>query len=269
MKKTKRIDLLDGLMLFFGLCVAYSYAVYLATLISTGRMPREYILPICVLLLVVIPTAFCLIFKKKMTAAIPRIFFALKVLFVSGMALYTVCFSIFIAAAVTHPHDAAAIEQADAVIVFGCRVNGYAPSQRLQERLDAALSVLEKHEGSVCVVSGGKGEDEIISEAEVMRVYLEERGIAPERILMEDQATSTAENIDYSMDLLNQKGLIKDDTAIVGISGDYHVMRIDLLAGQRDVEMSVVGAGGSGFFSLHANLVREFMAYVHGLIFKA
>lgn len=266
MKQIKRFDILDGLMLFFGLCVAYCYGVYLGTLISTGRMPREYILPICVLLLVFLPTGVSLIFKRKMTAAIPRIFLTLKIIFVSGMALYTVCFSIFAVSAVMHPHDAAAVEKADAVIVFGCRVHGYEPSQRLQERLDAALSVLEEYEDSVCVVSGGKGEDETVSEAEVMRAYLEEHGIAPERIVMEERATSTAENLSYSMAVLAQMDLPKD-AAIVGISGDYHAMRIDLLAKQQDVALTTVGIGGSGFVSLHASLVREFMAYVQALIF--
>ena len=263
----KRVDVLDILMLFFGFCVVFNYAVYLISLIRTNRLPGEYILPIVVLSLVLVPTALCFVFRGRMTAAIPRVFLTKKIIFVSGMALYTVCYAAFAAAAMLHPHDAAAVKKADVVIVFGCRVHGYEPSQRLQERLDAALSVLEKYEDSVCIVSGGKGEDETVSEAEAMRAYLEKRGVAPERILLEDRATSTAENLSYSMEILKEKGL-SENTAIVGISGDYHAMRIDLLAKQQGIPLTVVGVDGSGFISLHASLVREFMAYIHALIFK-
>ena len=51
-------------------------------------------------------------------------------------------------------------------IVLGCRVYGERPSLSLVERLEAAYDYLIENPKAVCVVSGGKGDSENISEAE-------------------------------------------------------------------------------------------------------
>ena len=69
----------------------------------------------------------------------------------------------------------------------------------LRERLIAAQDYLDENPEAVCVVSGGQGADESMSEAQCMRTKTStEHGIAPERIYMEDKSTSTRENIKFS-----------------------------------------------------------------------
>ena len=81
----------------------------------------------------------------------------------------------------------------DYIIVLGAQMKPGGPSVVLKFRLDAAYDYLTANEDTLCVVSGGQGSNEPCSEAEGMYAYLVERGIAPERILMEDQSTDTSE----------------------------------------------------------------------------
>ena len=48
------------------------------------------------------------------------------------------------------------------------------------------------------MLSGGKGDDEPVTEAEAMRDYMVYNGISPDKILLETHSTSTVENIAYS-----------------------------------------------------------------------
>lgn len=77
------------------------------------------------------------------------------------------------------------------LIVLGCKVYGEHASRSLRERLDAALIYLEENPNSQCIVSGGMGEGEKISEAECMYRYLTKKGINSSRIIKEDKSTST------------------------------------------------------------------------------
>ena len=80
------------------------------------------------------------------------------------------------------------------VVVLGCKVKGTVPSLMLQRRLEAAKDYLQQHPDIPCIVSGGKGTGEDISEAQAMKTYLTAAGIAADRILMEDRSTDTHEN---------------------------------------------------------------------------
>ena len=52
------------------------------------------------------------------------------------------------------------------MVIFGCQVKPDGPSVLLRDRLDTALDYLEDHPDMKIVVSGGKGDDEHISEAQ-------------------------------------------------------------------------------------------------------
>lgn len=112
--------------------------------------------------------------------------------------------------------------QRSTVIVLGCKVNGEEPSLALARRIDAAIEYLEEYPQSIAIVSGGQGPDEGISEAEAMRRRMLDRGISPERIIMEDQSTSTYENLSYSKQII-EKNQLGDDTVI--ITEGYHLTR--------------------------------------------
>ena len=51
------------------------------------------------------------------------------------------------------------------MVVFGCKVNRDGPGAMLKDRLDTVLDYLEDHPETNVVLSGGKGDDEHVSEA--------------------------------------------------------------------------------------------------------
>ncbi len=128
-------------------------------------------------------------------------------------------------------------ENPQAVIVLGCKVRGETPSRMLRRRLDAAAEYLKENEDVVCVVSGGKGEDENISEAQAMRIYLVDKGIAPERIIEEDKSVNTYENLEFSLDKL---GIESGEIAIV--TDGFHQYRAGYIAKSFGVDASAVNA---------------------------
>ena len=139
------------------------------------------------------------------------------------------------------------------VVVLGCAVRGGGPSLMLRERLIAAQDYLEENPEAVCVVSGGQGADESMSEAQCMYEYLTEHGIAPERIYMEDKSTSTRENIKFSAEIIRQNGL-PDKMNIV--TNEFHEYRAKRIADKQGIETGSI-AGSTAWWLLPTYYVRE------------
>lgn len=114
------------------------------------------------------------------------------------------------------------------MVVLGCQVfpDGH-PSLMLRGRINAAYDYLTAHPDALCVASGGQNGSEPISEAQCIRDTLVSMGIAPERILLEDQSASTEENLAFSAVLLREKGL-STDVAIA--SDNFHQLRAAIWA---------------------------------------
>lgn len=115
------------------------------------------------------------------------------------------------------------------LIVLGAGVNGTVPSLSLRERLDAAYGYLNAHPDAICIVSGGQGPGEDITEAACMAQWLMDKGIDPGRIWQEDKATSTEENLSLSLDLIQEKTGTRPQTAGI-VSSEYHLYRAGLMA---------------------------------------
>lgn len=149
------------------------------------------------------------------------------------------------------------------VVVLGCRVYGERASLSLVERLEAAYLYLEDHPASVCVVSGGQGSGENISEAECMYRWLVAKGIDKERIYKEDQSTSTEENIAFSKAIIEKEGL-NNEIAIV--TSDYHCYRAGVIAEKEDMSFGAV-PGQTAMWLLPTYYVRELYAILAEWIF--
>ncbi len=126
-------------------------------------------------------------------------------------------------AATRRPTDAPAT-----VVVLGAAVrNSETPSRMLRDRLDTALVYLREHPQAMCIVTGGKGSDEPCTEASVMALYLQQQGIAADRILLEERATSTRENMEFSMQIIRDNSLPTD---LVVATQEFHQYRAACLA---------------------------------------
>lgn len=118
------------------------------------------------------------------------------------------------------------------VVVLGCKVNGEHPSKMLRHRLEAAYDYLSENEDITCIVSGGKGPDERISEAECMYNYLVELGINSDRIIIEDKSTSTYENIKFSYEIIERMNLPRDITIV---TDGFHEYRASIIAKKQGI----------------------------------
>jgi len=124
------------------------------------------------------------------------------------------------------------------MIVLGAKVKpGGIPSLSLKNRLEEAVKYLKKYPRVKVIVSGGKGEDEDRTEASVMLKYLQDHGIETNRIVVEDQSTSTYENLLFSKELLP-----KETKKITIVSNDFHLKRAKYLAESLGFEVDVVAA---------------------------
>ena len=108
----------------------------------------------------------------------------------------------------------------DYIIVLGARVNkNNVPSKPLYWRIDAAEEYLRGNPNTKAVLSGGKGSDEPMSEAQCMYDALVARGIDADRLILEDKSTNTGENIRYSL------ALIEEDATFGVVTNNFHVLR--------------------------------------------
>ncbi len=157
----------------------------------------------------------------------------------------------------------------EAVIVLGCKLWGEEPSPALERRLEAALSYLEDLEAEgaepLIVVSGGQGADEPMAEADCMADYLTARGVPPERILREAESTNTVENLQLSMDRLEEAGLSRTAHVTI-VSNGFHLARVRLLAGRYGVDCSTVAAPMPDWSSRLYSYLREAPALVKSFL---
>lgn len=116
----------------------------------------------------------------------------------------------------------------EVLIVLGAGIWGDQPSPQLKLRLQAAAILFKKNPELSVIVSGGQGPDEDISEASAMQAYLIQLGVAEESILLEDQSTSTVENLRFSKIILD--GLKLDNPSVGIVTTDFHMYRSKMLA---------------------------------------
>ena len=151
------------------------------------------------------------------------------------------------------------------IVVLGAKVNGTTPSLSLNDRIRAAYQYLTENPGTVAILSGGQGADEYISEAQCMYEQLTKRGIDPSRLWREDKATSTWENIIFSLDIIEEKTGMQP-TSIGLLSSEYHLFRASLFAKECGVDPIGIPAATSSVPIRNKNFIREVAGVWHYLI---
>lgn len=151
------------------------------------------------------------------------------------------------------------------MVVLGAKVRNTGPSVSLWDRIYGAQDYLLAHENVIAVVSGGQGDDEPMTEAQAMYDALVALGIPPERIWLEEKATSTWENITFSLDLIEEKTGLRPERIGV-LSSEYHLFRASLLAEKCDVEFVGIPAETSRFSQKVNHFMREVAGVWHYLL---
>lgn len=154
-----------------------------------------------------------------------------------------------------------------AVVVLGAGVNGIEPSLSLLTRLEAALDYVQERPDIPVVVSGSQGPGEAISEARCMADWLIARGVDEDRVILEEQATDTRENIGYSKVLLEERGIDGAD-GIAVVTSDYHLCRAAYLWEQPNM-VPVAAHMPVRYWPITLNyFIREAFALASEIVFR-
>lgn len=150
--------------------------------------------------------------------------------------------------------------EADYLIVLGAGVNGSVPSLSMVNRMTPTIEYMNAHPACLAILTGGQGEGENLSEAQAMYDYLTNRGIAPERLIMEDKATSTEENLKFSFAIIGDE---LEESTVAVVSSEYHLHRAKVMA--RMLGKEVYGIPGrTSYPTLMINyFIREAFGMVH------
>ncbi len=157
-------------------------------------------------------------------------------------------------------------ESPEAMVILGAGVNGTEPSLSLASRLEAALYYIGQDPAQFpIVVTGSQGPNEAVSEAACMAQWLVEHNVDPERIVLEEQADTTKENVAFSQALLAERGVDRG-AAVAIVSSDYHLCRARWLWG--DGAYAVAAYLPGRFWPLTLNYyVREAFALAAAMVF--
>lgn len=147
------------------------------------------------------------------------------------------------------------------LIVLGAQVKPWGPSSILQQRIDAAEKYLNENSNAYAVLSGGKGDDEPVSEAQSMydNINIKDKS----RLLLEDKSTNTNENLKFSKRIIEENRLSSDP---IIVTDSYHQFRAQLIArkaglGDLDGIYSICTENGRvGLILYPTFFVREWVA---------
>jgi uncharacterized SAM-binding protein YcdF (DUF218 family) len=116
--------------------------------------------------------------------------------------------------------------QADAAVVLGASVYDNSPSPVFCERINHAVDLYNGGYVKAVIMTGGVGEGNIRSEADIAREYAEQQGVPAEVIFKEEESTITAENLENARRVMCEQGF---DTALI-VSDPLHMKRAMLYA---------------------------------------
>lgn len=147
----------------------------------------------------------------------------------------------------------------DYIIILWCKMRKDGSlTNLLKWRVDKAIDFRNKQlkagwKDLIFVPSGGKGSDEVVSEAEAMKNYLIKKWIDEKNILIEDKAKNTYENIKFSNKLINNK-----NANIAFSTTKYHILRAGLLATEQWLYFEWMWSKTKRYFWINA-FIREFI----------
>lgn len=165
-------------------------------------------------------------------------------------------YEIVVCAAIARHYRDKAAPGLDYVIVLGAQVLDGKPGRTFSRRLDAACAYLAESPHARCIVCGAQGPNESAPEAHAGRDYLVERGIASDRILLEDRSYNTAQNLRHATELLDAR-----HDAVGIVTNNYHAARSLALARKAGfMYASGIAVRSHERFPLN-NIVRESFAW--------
>lgn len=149
-------------------------------------------------------------------------------------------------------------KKCDYIVVHGCGlIGGERVSPLLRGRIDKGVELFYKMgKKPKLVLSGGQGSDEKLSEAQAMYNYLEEKGFPMNKVILEDESTTTYENLKNVRNMLDKDGIKRK---YIFVTNNYHVFRTSLFARKLKMNAEGVGCKTASYYWPSA-FIREYIA---------
>lgn len=150
------------------------------------------------------------------------------------------------------------------IVILGCAIRSDGTLYPLiRGRVDRALAFAEEQVAAggpepVFIPSGGKGDDEPLSEAEAMANYLYSKGIPEDRVFPETRSVNTKENMRFSNEIAQR---VCPGTSGAFSTTNYHVFRSGVIASGQELDLDGMGARTKWYFWPNA-LIREFIGLI-------
>lgn len=154
----------------------------------------------------------------------------------------------------------------DYIIVLGAGLlNGKTVTPLLARRIDKGITlynkqIQKKKKPIQFIMSGGKGPDEKLSEAEAMKQYAVSQGVLEEHIIVEDKSKNTYENMKFSKEIIEKRST-KKKPRVLYTTTNYHVFRAGIYAKRAGLRAQGIGARTPFYFWYNA-ILREFVAII-------
>lgn len=146
------------------------------------------------------------------------------------------------------------------IIVLGAGLKDNKPNELLEFRLIKTLEYYKKYPNTIFILSGGVGKNEKLSEAKAMENYLIEKGIPKKNLILEENSTSTYENLKFSKEIL--KNLKVKNIGV--ISSSFHLYRTKYIAKKLNMSIETIYAN-TPYTVILLYAFREFFAYCNEL----
>lgn len=263
--KVKMKKIIDILAVCLG---GFAFTAYISYLIKLVLWP-ETLTAVVICFAVMALTACPVIFHKKLSQVIPtKIYTALKIIYMVCGAFYAITFAVMciyisnVNSRQVTPDD---LDNKTVFVIYGAGLEGDRPGKALQKRLNEALELGENCPDAVYIVTGGQGDNEVRTEASAMKEYLVSHGISEDKVIEEDKARNTIQNITYSFEIIKNEGL--EDHTVVSVSNAFHIPRIIMLCEKMGNDTVPALAEDPDSRFIFATLVREYMSYTKLLLF--
>ncbi len=202
-----------------------------------------------------------LIFIPYLSTKELPIFASYLLLIVSeGVSYFLFVFLVYITLVITYQVFRRS-KHVDYIIVLGAGLLGDKVTPLLASRINKGIEIARKQERitgklPILVFSGGKGADELISEAEAMQRYAVEQGISQEMTIIEKHSTNTKENFAFTKKILDD--IAPASYKALFVTNNFHVFRAALWAKKAGIKANGIGSKTKLYYSLNA-LIREYI----------
>lgn len=128
--------------------------------------------------------------------------------------------------------------KADAIVVFGCKVNeNDSPSGALHDRMRTACQLYSEGLAETLIVSGGPGEGSL-HETDVMKQLAVELGVPESQIVIDREGLDTQSTVRNTVPILKDKSLAR----VLTVSHFYHLPRVKMCYRREGIDVFTVPA---------------------------